>query len=70
MPSIEIIVSPTGHSQVQTKGFEGASCRAGSQFLEQALGRTTSEQLTSEFHQVQASAETTETEAARACAGP
>ena len=64
MPSIEIIVSPTGQSQVQTKGFEGASCRAGSRFLEHALGQTTSEKFTSEFYQVHASTETTETEAA------
>jgi len=38
MPWIEIIVSPSGQSQVQTKGFEGATYRAGSQFIERALG--------------------------------
>ncbi len=62
MPWIEIIVSPAGQSQVQTKGFEGASCRAGSQFIEQALGLTTTDQLTSEFHQVPVSQLTSETE--------
>lgn len=62
MPHIEIIVSPAGQSQVQTKGFEGASCRAASQFLERALGQATSEQLTSEFHEVPESLQTSETE--------
>ena len=51
MRMIEIIVSPTGQSQVQTRGFRGSNCRQASRFLEQALGQRTSEQLTSEFHQ-------------------
>ena len=49
--TIEIVVSPTGQTQVQTKGFVGSECRQASQFIEQALGQRTSEQLTSEFHQ-------------------
>ena len=49
--TIEIVVSPTGQTQVQTKGFTGSECRAASEFIEQALGQRTSEQLTSEFHQ-------------------
>lgn len=48
---IEIIVSTTGQSQVQTKGFSGNSCREASLFIEQALGKRTDERLTSEFHQ-------------------
>ena len=51
MRIIEIIVSPTGQSQVQTRGFQGSDCRQASRFLEQALGQRTSEQLTTEFHQ-------------------
>ena len=51
MRIIEIIVSPTGQSQVQTRGFVGGDCRQASRFLEQALGQHTSEQLTAEFHQ-------------------
>ena len=47
---IEIIVSPTGQTKIQTKGFAGASCRDASRFLEEALGAKTSEQLTAEFH--------------------
>ena len=34
---IEIIVAPDGKTTVQTKGFQGASCREGSRFVEQPL---------------------------------
>lgn len=47
----QIIVSPTGQTQVTTKGFAGAECRRASEFVEKALGQRTDEQLTSEFHQ-------------------
>ncbi len=47
--TIEIIVSPTGETQVTAKGFSGNSCRQASAFLEEALGTKTSERLTSEF---------------------
>ena len=50
---IEIIVSPTGETKIETKGFKGASCQEASRFLEQALGSRTGEQLTAEFHQSQ-----------------
>ena len=43
--TIEIVVSPTGESTVQTRGFTGASCRDASRFIEQALGQRTAEQL-------------------------
>ncbi len=56
MKILEIVISPTGQATVQTKGFVGATCREASQFLEQALGRRTTEQLSAEFHQT-ASAE-------------
>ena len=46
---IEVIISPTGETQVQTNGFTGSSCRDASRFLEEALGARTGEQLTSEF---------------------
>ena len=49
--TIEIVVTPTGQTQVQTKGFVGSECRQASQFIEQALGTRTQEQLTAEFHQ-------------------
>lgn len=51
MKQIEIIVSPTGQSRIETRGFAGSECRQASEFLEQALGRRTGEQLTSEFYQ-------------------
>jgi hypothetical protein len=53
--TIEIIVAPDGTSRVETKGFTGSECQASSQFVEQALGRSTEEQLKPEFY-VQADA--------------
>ena len=49
--TIEIIVTPTGETTVQTKGYAGASCRKASEFIEQALGQQTDEQLTADFQQ-------------------
>ena len=51
MKIIEIVVSPTGQTQVETKGFSGSECRDASRFIEQALGKQTGEQFTAEFHQ-------------------
>jgi len=48
---IEIIVTPSGETKLETKGFVGASCQDAARFLEQALGQTTSQELTPEFHQ-------------------
>lgn len=53
MKSIEITVSPTGETKVETKGFTGSECRDASKFVEQALGQRTAEQLKGEFHQEQ-----------------
>lgn len=50
-PILEIMVDPQGNSRVETKGFAGATCRAASRFLEEALGRSTGERLTPEFYQ-------------------
>ena len=50
MPLIEIVISPTGESTVQTHGYSGPSCREASQFIEAALGTPQDEQLTSEFY--------------------
>ena len=49
---IEIVVSSTGQTQIETKGFTGSACRDASRFIEQALGKQTGEQLTAEFHEV------------------
>ncbi|HCS52249.1 DUF2997 domain-containing protein [uncultured Rubinisphaera sp.] len=48
---IEIIVSPSGQTKIETKGFVGAECRNSSRFLENALGQLTDELLKAEFHQ-------------------
>ncbi len=48
---IEIVISPTGQTTVETKGFTGASCQDASRFLEHALGTRTAEKLTADFHQ-------------------
>lgn len=53
MKRIEILISPTGTSTIQTKGFSGASCQQASQFLEQALGMTLTTERTAEFYQSQ-----------------
>ena len=47
---IEVIVSPTGETKIETKGFVGAECQQASEFLEKALGQRQSEQLTAEHH--------------------
>ena len=49
--SIEITISPTGDTKVETRGFSGTECRDASKFVEQALGQRTAEQLTGEFYQ-------------------
>ena len=51
--TIEIVVSPTGETTVQTKGFTGSSCRDASRFIEESLGQKMGERFTSEFYQVQ-----------------
>lgn len=48
--TIEIIVSPKGETQVETKGFVGGECREASKFVEEALGKRGQERMTSEFH--------------------
>jgi len=55
---VEITISPTGETTVQTKGFTGASCRDASRFIEQALGQVAREILTSEFHQATTTGQT------------
>lgn len=48
---IRVIVSPTGETRVETRGFVGGECRDASRFLEQALGQPVGERLTAEFYQ-------------------
>ena len=51
--TIEIIVSPTGETRLETKGFAGGECKAASKFVEEALGVKAGEQMTAEYHIVQ-----------------
>ncbi|CAN5619999.1 hypothetical protein BH23PLA1_BH23PLA1_40130 [soil metagenome] len=51
--TIEITVDPKGQTRVETKGFSGHACRQASQFIEQALGQATAEQLKPEYYQQQ-----------------
>jgi hypothetical protein len=51
--TIEITVSPTGETTVQTKGFTGSSCRDASKALERALGIVQSDSPTAEMYQAQ-----------------
>lgn len=53
MKIIEVIVSPTGETKIETKGFAGGECRQASRFMEDALGARASEKLTAEFYQQQ-----------------
>ena len=48
---IEVIVSPTGETTLQTKGYTGSDCFQASQFLELALGTKTSDRPSAEFYQ-------------------
>ncbi len=51
MRIIEVVVSPTGETKVQTEGYAGAACLEASKFLEQALGVVTTEHKTPDFYQ-------------------
>ena len=53
MKTIELIVSPSGIANIETKGFAGSDCQQASQFLEKCLGTLRREELTAEFFQVQ-----------------
>jgi hypothetical protein len=53
MKTIEIIVGTDGSTRVTTHGFSGGGCRDASRFLEHALGKTTAETLTAEYHQAE-----------------
>lgn len=48
---IEILVTPDGQASVLTRGFAGTECQQASQFIEKALGKRETEQLTPEYFQ-------------------
>jgi hypothetical protein len=47
---IEVTVSPTGETTVQTKGYAGGDCLEASKFLESALGIASAERKTAEYY--------------------
>ena len=53
MPSaqIEVVVSKTGETSIQTTGFNGQQCREATKDLEAVLGKKLSDRLTAEYHQ-------------------
>jgi hypothetical protein len=51
--TIEIVIGPKGETKIETKGFSGSECRMASQFVEEALGKRTAEQMTGEFYNAQ-----------------
>lgn len=51
MKQIIVDVSPTGETKVTTKGWFGATCKAASKWLEDALGLKTADAPTLEMHQ-------------------
>jgi hypothetical protein len=51
---IEVVVSPTGETTVQTKGYSGSECLRASSWLEKALGINATDQKTGEYYNTQA----------------
>lgn len=47
---INVVISPTGESQIKTEGFTGPRCREATRDLETALGSLKDETLTTEYH--------------------
>ncbi len=46
---IEVTVSPSGETTVQTRGYAGADCLQASKSLEQALGVVAADHKTAEY---------------------
>jgi hypothetical protein len=56
---MEIEIGRDGKVNIKVKGVQGSECLEFSQFLEEALGETVEQELTSEYYQVPASTEST-----------
>ncbi|MEX2171774.1 MAG: DUF2997 domain-containing protein [Pirellulales bacterium] len=50
MKMIEVMVTASGETRIETKGFTGSECRDASSQLEQALGIARSDQPTAEMY--------------------
>ena len=51
MRLIEVTVSPTGETTVQTKGYTGGNCLQASRFIEEALGVSLRDTKTGEYYE-------------------
>lgn len=51
MKIIEITISPSGETKLETRGCVGSECQKASADLQQALGIATAETLKSEFYE-------------------
>jgi hypothetical protein len=51
VPVIEVIITPTGETIIQPRGFSGPTCQQATQALEQALGVVAQRQPTAEAYQ-------------------
>jgi Protein of unknown function (DUF2997) len=54
---MEIEIGRDGKVSIKVKGVQGVECLEFSQFLEEALGETVEQEITSEYYQVPASTE-------------
>ena len=50
MKTIQITVDSKGQTKVETRGFTGGECQEATKFIEEALGQSTGETLTTEFY--------------------
>jgi len=56
---MEIEIDRDGKVNIKVKGVQGADCLEFSQFLEEALGETVEQELTSEYYQLPTPTEAT-----------
>jgi DUF2997 family protein len=56
---MEIEIDRDGKVNIKVKGIQGADCLEFSQFLEEALGETVEQEVTSEYYQLPTPTETT-----------
>lgn len=53
MKTIEVVISPNGGIEIESKGFAGADCESATRELEHALGRKLSDVKTGEYYKPQ-----------------
>lgn len=49
-PTIEVVISPSGETRIETTGFAGSACQGATRLLESALGAKAGERLTAEYY--------------------